>query len=220
MVKLNVVELFSGSGTISKEFEKAGHNVFSIDIRKRKGICEPSLKKDVMHLKKSDIPFKKIDVIWASPPCDVFSLAGGSFHWNKDGTPKTEKAKDHIKILKKCLAIITNLTPGYFFIENPRGKMRYQKIMIDFLIKNNGIIKELTYSSYGSPIIKPTNIFTNALNYTPKPLGAFGRGAKNKINFNNLTKTQRQKVPGALAKEIVNYCESEFLIKELMEDIK
>ena len=65
---MNIVELFSGSGTISKEFKAAGHNVFSIDIRKRKGICEPSLRKDILEVTIRDIPFDKIDVVWASPP--------------------------------------------------------------------------------------------------------------------------------------------------------
>lgn len=210
MKKLNIVELFSGSGTISKEFEDSGHNVFSIYIRKRKGVCEPSLQKSIMHLNVSDIPFDNVDVVWASPPCDVFSVAAGSFHWNKDKTPKTEKARDHIEILKKCLAIIKSLSPGYYFIENPRGKMRYQKCMIDFLIKSSGMIKELTYSSYGHPTTKPTNIFTNALNYQPKELDSFGRGAKNKVQctFDNMTKCQRQKVPGTLAREIREFVEN------------
>lgn len=215
-MKLNVLELFSGSGTISKEFEKRGHNVFSIDIRKRRGVCEPSLRKDILEVTRDDIPFKDINIIWASPPCDVFSHSGLWYHWNKDGSPKTEKAKEHLKILDKTLKLIESLSPGYFFIENPRGKMRHNKDMINFLIRNNAMIKELTYSSYGSPIIKPTNIFTNALNYNPLPLGKFGRGAKNKIIFDNLTKTQRQKVPGTLAQEIVNYCEIEYKNKLLL----
>jgi len=211
MGKLNVVELFSGSGTISKVFEEAGHNVFSIDIRKRKGSCEPSLQMDIMELRRSDIPFKRIDVIWASPPCDVFSHSGIWYHWNKDDTPKTMKAIEHIHILKKALYVIEKLEPRYFFIENPRGKMRYNKEMIDFLVKNRGMIKELTYSSYGSPIIKPTNIFTNALDYKPKELGKYGRGAKNEVAFDNLTKDQRQKIPVELAQEIKVYCENKIL---------
>lgn len=204
---LNVVELFSGSGTISKEFERAGHNVFSVDIRKRKGVCEPHLRKDVMHLTPEDIPFDQIDVVWASPPCDVFSYAGGSFHWDELGNPKTQKCHEHISILKTTLQFIEKISPGVFFIENPRGRMRYHKNMIDFLVRNNGMIKELTFSSYGAPIKKPTNIFTNAYDYSPKELDSYGRGAKNQAIFDNLTKCQRQKVPGPLAKEIVQFCE-------------
>lgn len=60
---MNIIELFSGSGAISNEFKKTGHNVFSIDIRKRKGICEPDLKKNIMYVTLKDIPFKNVDVI-------------------------------------------------------------------------------------------------------------------------------------------------------------
>lgn len=204
--KLNVVELFSGSGTISKEFEKAGHNVFSIDIRKRKGICEPSLRKNIMHVTIRDIPFKKVDVVWASPPCDVFSKASGGFHWNKDGSPKTEKCRAHICILRKTLRFIERISPGYFFIENPDGGMKYHRLIVNFLIRNNGKTLRLHYGDYGFGTLKPTTIFTNALNY-------FGRSSpdepteKCKVLFHNLTKCKKQAIPGELAKEIREFCE-------------
>lgn len=205
--KLNVVELFSGSGVLSDEFKKAGHNTFTVDIRKRKGICMPDLRKNILQLKRSDIPFDKIDVLWLSPPCDVWSYAAGSFHWHKEGTPKTEKCKTHINILLKSLTLIEEFCPGYFFIENPRGRLRKYPALTKFLENYPGVCRELTYSSYGFPTIKPTNIFTNALNYVPRTLDAYGRGAKNKAIFDNLTKCQRQKVPGTLAKEIRLFCE-------------
>lgn len=204
--KLNVVEFFCGSRTISKEFEKAGHNVFSIDIRKRKGICEPSLRKDMMLVTVNDIPFEKVDVIWASPPCDVFSKAGAWFHWNKDGSPKTQKCLDHIRILKKTLKIIERISPGYFFIENPDGGMKYRNELVNFLIRNNGKTLKLFYRDYGFGTLKPTNIFTNALDY-------FGKSSpdksaeKCKVVFNNLTKCKKQAVPEELAKEIREFCE-------------
>lgn len=204
---MNIVELFSGSGTISKEFEKAGHKVFSVDIRKRKGICEPSLRKNIMQLKREDIPFKKCHVLWASPPCDVWSYASGSFHWNQDGTPKTKKCLEHINILHKCLNLIDELSPGYFFIENPRGRLRKYPSILAFLDKWSGTTKYLTYSSYGFPTTKPTNIFTNALNFNTRTPDPFGRGAKVQHSFDNLTKCQKQKVPGTLAKELVTFCE-------------
>lgn len=207
MIKLNIVEIFSGSGTVAKVFEEAGHNVFTIDIRKRKGVCEPSLRKDVLLLNREDIPFKEVHVVWAGVPCDVWSYASsGAFHW-KDGKPNTAKCELHLKLLEKTFSLIEDLCPGYFFIENPRGRMRYHKSMIDFLIKNGGMTKVLTLSSYGFPTTKPTNIFTNALDWKPKPLAPFGRGAKVPGIFDNLTKSQRQKTPCALAEEILYYIE-------------
>lgn len=47
---MNILELFSGFGTISKEFKERGHKVFSIDIRKRKGVCEPDLRKNIIQV--------------------------------------------------------------------------------------------------------------------------------------------------------------------------
>jgi hypothetical protein len=225
---LNVVELFSGSGTFSKEFERNGHKVFSIDIRKRKGICEPHLRKDIMHVRLSDIPFKKVHVLWASPPCDVFSKASGSFHWTKEGKPKTEKCLVHIKLLKKTLKLIDKIHPGYFFIENPDSKMKYQKDLVNFLIRNNAMTKKVNYLSYGFGTLKPTTIFTNALNYNPKynsndpssknilhdtllenypDHDSFNR--KDRVIFDNLTKSQKQTIPVKFAREIREFCEIE-----------
>ncbi|MBI2101657.1 DNA cytosine methyltransferase [Candidatus Woesearchaeota archaeon] len=203
---MNILELFSGSGTISREFERAGHKVFSIDIRKRANVCVPSLKKDIMQLSLDDLPFWDIDVLWASPPCEIWSYAAGSFHWNGN-IPQTEKAQKHIQVIKKTLALIEKLQPKLWFIENPRGKLRYFIPMTDFLMRNAGIIKLITYSSYGFPTVKPTTIFTNAYDWQPKRPDGYGRGAKVQHRLDFITKSKKQKVPGALAQEIREYCE-------------
>lgn len=203
---MNIVELFSGSGTISKEFERRGHKVFSIDIRQRRGICEPSLRKDIMDLKVKEIPFKKVHVIWASPPCDVFSKASGDLHWDKSGNPKTEKCLNHIRLLKKTLKFIEKINPDHFFIENPDGRMKYQKELVNFLMRNHGKTLRIHYENYGFGTSKPTTIFTNALDY-------FGKSSldvsaeRNVALLSNLTKCQKQAIPGDLAKEIADYCE-------------
>ena len=203
---MNIIELFSGNGVISEEFKKAGHNVFSIDIRKRRGVCEPSLRKDILHVTLKDIPFEKVDVVWASPPCDVFSKAAGNFHWNKDGSPKTQKCLDHIKLLKKCLALIERINPAYFFIENPDGKMKYRKELVNFLIRNGGKTIRINYGDYGFGTKKPTTIFTNALNYFGKSVRDSST-KKNVAVFDNLTKCQKQAIPKELAREIREFCE-------------
>ncbi len=161
-----------------------------------------------MHLSIADIPFQKVNVLWASPPCDVWSYAAGSFHWDKEGNPKTEKCKIHLEIMRKTLSIIEVINPDIFFIENPRGRLRYWEELDSFLKKRQGVIKTLTFSSYGLGIIKPTNIFTNAADYNPRELGRYGRGAKNNLIFDNLTKCQKQKLPAELVKEIADYCEN------------
>ena len=207
---MNVVELFCGSATIAQEFREAGHNTFTVDIRRRKGVCEPDLKKNILQLERKDIPFKKIDVLWLSPPCDVWSYAAGNKHWDDEECVATKKCLEHISILHKCLALIYELHAGYFFLENPRGRLRYNGSMCNFLKLYPAHTKSLTLSSYGFPTTKPTNIFTNAKNYIPLPMDKYGRGAKNKglAHFNNMTKCQRQKTPMALAREIRLFCEA------------
>ena len=203
----NFVELFSGCGEVSRCFS-ATHNVFSIDIRKRKGICEPTLRKDIFKCERKDIPFEIIHVLWCSVPCTAFSYSAGNYYFSKGGIIKPT-ATPYVKILIKTLRYIQLLKPTLWFIENPRGHLRYQKVLIDFLTKNNGMIKELTLGSYGFPTTKPTNIFTNAVTWQPKQMLPFGKYySKCKNDFSNLTIVKRQKIPFALAEDIRMYCES------------
>lgn len=203
-MKLNSVELFCGYGSITDEFKNVGFSTFKTDIRKRKGVCEPDLRIDIMQLKRSDIPFDRVSVLWASPPCDVWSYASGGFHWNKDGTPKTKKCLGHIEILKKTLAVIEEVNPEIWFIENPRGRLRSYAPFLEWLERMRGTTKVLTYSSYGFPTAKPTNIFTNT-DIEFKELGRFGRGARSNFKLDNISKGQKQKIPRSLAKDIAKY---------------
>lgn len=201
----NFVELFCGYGVVTETFKKEGFNTWKTDIRKRKGVCEPDLRKNILQLTAREIPFKKVHVLWASPPCDVWSYASGDFHWNENGSPKTEKCQEHIKILKKTLELIDELNPEVWFIENPRGRLRSFPLFVRWLKKHHVVTKTLTYSSYGFPSPKPTNIFTNASDIEFKELDKFGRGAKVDFKLDNISVAQKQKVPGLFAEEILKY---------------
>jgi len=201
-MKRNFIELFCGYGNMSRAFKAHGFSTWKTDNRKRKGVCEPDLRKNVLQLSSSDIPFKKVHVLWASLPCDVWSYASGDFHWHIDGTPKTEKCMEHIEILKKTLELIDEIRPDIFFIENPRGRLRHFLPFMMWLIKHHAVTKTLTMSSYGFPTTKPTNIFTTARDISFKELDRFGRGAKVSAKLNNISKGQKQKIPRPLAEEI------------------
>ena len=68
---------------------------------------------------------KKIDFLWASPPCDEFSLAYPA--------PRSVAAREGVldlyqpdmKPLKATLEIIAALKPRYWAIENVQGAIRY-----------------------------------------------------------------------------------------------
>ncbi len=147
-----------------------------------------------------------------SPPCDVWSYAANNFHWDEWGYPKTMKCLESIQLIKKCLELIKKISPEYFFIENPRGRLRYFPPLLEFLRMNGGVTKSLTLSSYGFNTTKPTNIFTNAWDWHTLPMDAYGRGAKVEANLDNMTRCSRQKLPRPLAEAILQYCENKYQV--------
>ena len=158
---MNILDLFAGSRSFSNAAEKFGYNTFTIDIKPFdnidlvKNILDINCHELTEHLFKKGID--KIDCIWASPPCTYFSVASIGKHWHKDHTPKTEQAVLGIQIVKKTIEIIKFFNPDYYFIENPRGKLR----KLDFMQQFDRAT--ITYCSYGEDRMKPTDIWTNHL---------------------------------------------------------
>jgi hypothetical protein len=149
------IELFSGSKTTAREFEKLGFDTFTIDID-----FDPDLVKDMMcvdcgdfaHL---DIASRPLVVVWASPPCKAFSLANThNHHFAPGGKPLTEKAHQGIAMVKKTLELIELIDPDFWFLENPyTGFLRHQKFMQKYhMVK-------ILYCQYGSEFQKPTSIW-------------------------------------------------------------
>lgn len=203
---LLAIEVFCGNGSFSKVARSLGYEVISLDNRRRKGVCEPTLKVNILEVQHTFFNSMNPDVIWFGLPCDIWSNASGGFHLDKKFNPKTEKAKLHLDIFNKTTQIIKSLSSGYFFIENPRGRLQKYPELHKFLKDTNAFVYECTLSSYGFPTTKPTIIITNYPDLKLKPLDSFGRGAKNKVpgTFDNLTKSQRQKTPEKLIKHILN----------------
>ena len=156
---MKVLELFAGSRSFSKVAEEMGMETFTSDIKPFEKI---DLVIDILELDNDLLMqklFKKgidnIDCVWASPPCTYFSVASIGHHWNKDHTPKTEQAILGVKIVQKTVDIIKFLKPDYFFIENPRGKLRKLEVV-------KGIPRAtVTYCQYGEDRMKPTDIWSN-----------------------------------------------------------
>lgn len=145
---MKILELYAGSRSIGNEAERLGHTVFSIDIKQFKGI---DLVADIEFLKKEDIPFKP-DMIWASPPCTTYSIAGISHHRNGQ-IPKTDFAKKSDRLILNTIKIIKEFG-CIFYIENPVGMLR----KMDFMKLPRTTI---TYCRYGDMRMKPTDIWSN-----------------------------------------------------------
>lgn len=156
---MNVLELFAGSRSIGKVSEELNYNVFSIDINNFDNIDLAidilKLDKDTLIKKLSEKGMNNIDFIWASPPCTHFSVTQIGRNWNYDNTPKTDGAVLGMKLVKKTLEIIKFINPKYWYIENPRGKLRKLDIM-------KGLPRTTVwYCKYGDQAAKPTDIWSN-----------------------------------------------------------
>lgn len=204
---MKILELFAGSRSFSKVAEELGHETFSTDIKNFDNIDYVT---NILEFDLKKIPFKP-DVIWASPPCTYFSVASIGKHWNKDHTPKTLEAIVGCQIVRKTLEIIEFFKPDYYFIENPRGKLR----KLEFMQKIPRTT--VTYCQYGDNRMKPTDIWSNHLKdifnpkgWKSKPICKRGDSCHVAAPRGSQTGTQglkgnylRSQVPYELCKEIL-----------------
>ena len=159
--QLKILELFSGTASFSNVAKEKGHQVFTVDFDNS---FNPDLCIDILEFDISMLPedFRHPDVIWASPPCQCFSIASVYRHW-KEGKPIDDKTLKAIEVVKKTIKIIKQLNPKYFIIENPRGMLRKQDFMQEFHRDT------VTYCQYGLPYQKATDLWNN-LNHKFKPM--------------------------------------------------
>lgn len=201
---MKVLELFAGSRSIGKVCEELGYEVFSSDINDFEGIDYVT---DIFDFDVNNVPFVP-DVIWASPPCTYFSVASIGKHWNKDNTPKSENAMLGVEIVKRTLHIIeffTKLNPDLiWYIENPRGKLRKLDVI------DEKYINTITYCQYGDDRMKPTDIWSNNVDWIPRPMCKNGSPCHTPAPRGSQTGTQgrkgnyeRSKLPYELCKEVL-----------------
>lgn len=164
---MKVLELFAGTRCISKAFEKKGHETFSVEWDK--SFEDISLYDDINNLTVEKI-YKlcngKPDVIWASPDCTTYSMAGISHHRKKINNKLLplspyaiycDMTNNHLR------ALIDIINPTLYFIENPRAGMRKMPFV-------EGLPRyTVTYCQYGDTRMKPTDIWTNHPNPNFKP---------------------------------------------------
>ena len=156
---MKILELFAGTRSIGKAFEKADHDVFSVDWDEHHQNIDWYV--DISTITSKDIlgRFGHPEIIWASPDCNSYSVAAISHHRMKEASgnlaPKTEYARFCDKANVHLLNMIDELQPKYFFIENPRGGLRKMEFMQH--LKRYTV----TYCQYGENRQKPTDIWTN-----------------------------------------------------------
>jgi hypothetical protein len=157
---MRTAELFAGTKSFSKVAATLGHSTLTFECER---CFDPDRVVDILSMPVSLVPYR-LDILWASPPCQGFSVAAIGKNWNHDNTPKTASARLGMAFVRKTLRIIEERKPAWWFIENPRGKLRKLPFM------QNLIRHTVTYCQYGDDRMKPTDIWTNATWWTPRPI--------------------------------------------------
>ena len=209
---MKVLELFAGTRSIGRAFERHGHEVLSVDWDEQ--FPDIDIQDDVMNVYARDIVERigHVDVVWASPDCTTYSIAAISHHRTREDSGNLAGVSDYARACDRVNMHLHNLmlmlTPPLWFIENPRGGMR----KMDFM---HGLERyTVTYCQYGDDRMKPTDIWTNHPDPRFKPMCKNGdpchtaapRGAKTGTQGRSGS-VERSRIPDELCGHIVTISE-------------
>jgi hypothetical protein len=205
MSEYRVLDLFAGLGGFSQAFTDSDRwDVTTVEIEER---FDPDICADVFELRPSDFE-EEFDVVLASPPCTQFSTAGNHDAWDFEShEPQTDAAREAVALVYHALGLIRGLSPRYWFLENPQGRLRW------FLGRPTG---EVTYCQYGRPYMKRTDLWGE---HPPMTYRSCSRGRpchEANVEYDGTSATrvlgdtpaERAKVPAELSAAIRDACEA------------
>ena len=158
MPRLYLIELFSGTSSVSRALKRACSRLYdvrveSVDIHPKyhPTTCVDIRKWDYRQAIDSFLSTRRprdVVVVHASPPCTEYSIA-------KTTGKRDLKTAD--QIVQRALRILNYARPDYWTIENPVGLLRTRPFMQRLRKYSN----TCSYCRYGKAIRKNTDIWTN-----------------------------------------------------------
>ena len=164
---MRVLDVFSGTHSIGKVFEQAGHEVISVDLD---STFEPTHNVDVLTWDyKSVYPSGHFDYMHFSPPCIMYSslspcnygrkitYKGKKVMWGRE--IHTQALEESDLLVKKSFEMMEYFKPRFWTMENPFHNS------FCFLGKRE-IMKDIPYAvagycQYGVEYKKPTAFWNN-----------------------------------------------------------
>jgi len=146
---MKVLELFCGTKSIGKVFEKHGDEVISLDILEE---FNPTILKDILSFDYKKYEVGEFDYIHASPPCTEYSKL------NFLNTNKKLNLEYADSLVKRAIEIIEYLKPKYWTLENPQtGSLKDRPFMIEKSLP----YFDIDYCRFGFDYKKRTRFWSN-----------------------------------------------------------
>lgn len=114
-----MIDLFSGSGSASYPMVERGWRVLRVDLAPQ---TPDAITADVTGWSLAERERERVDLLWASPPCDEF--ARESMPWSKTGTPPD------MCCVEAAIRIVNEVQPIYWCIENVRGALPWLRPLL------------------------------------------------------------------------------------------
>ncbi|WP_255592355.1 DNA cytosine methyltransferase [Thermosulfurimonas sp. F29] len=111
-----MLDLFSGLGGASRAMRERGWQVYTVDVDPR---FAPDFLCDVRDFLDRWPGEERVDLLWASPPCDEFSRAEKP--WYEEDRPSPEA----LSLVWEVFRIVRELSPKLWILENVRGAQRW-----------------------------------------------------------------------------------------------
>ena len=147
---MRMLELFSGTKSVSRVFENQGWECVSLDLK------NASIETNILDWDYTQFSPGYFDFVWASPPCTEYSIAKST------GVRKIAEAN---QIVLRTLEIIEYLKPKHWVLENPQtGYLKKQEFMLGL-----GFV-DVDYCKYGFDYRKRTRLWNNIERFVPRAL--------------------------------------------------
>ena len=163
---MRILDLFAGLGGEQRRamVEGRGHTYTTLDLNPAFN-CD--ITKDIFEVTVEDLK-GHYDFIWASFPCEAFSVASIGHHWSGDSKhkqPKTDLAILSQRLVEHTRHLLENSeAPLGWLMENPRGVCRKLPCVA-------GLPRvTVTYCQYGDTRMKPTDLWGSAKGWVPRPM--------------------------------------------------
>ena len=213
-LNMKLLNVFSGTGSVSKPWREAGHEVIDVDID---ATFDPDIKQNILEWDYTALPWIP-DVIWSSPPCTEYSIA------KTRGVRNLTLADSLVARTLEIINYFESKNPNLvWFLENGQTTLLWKREVAKSLTN----YVDLDYCQYGDVLYRKRTKIAHSpnLHWQPRPkcnpktcsacvngvhLKSAQRGnSKNKDkDFDRCTVHELHALPKKLTEEILHLCEN------------